>query len=85
MCISRFNAGVRGAGQGEIGGAVGQPTGHGPGMGFKGGLPAFLEVSLSDSDGRFFGLLDRTGHAQAVGTDEESDPHVHPQILLTRL
>src|SRR5208282_4613137 len=37
-----------GPGQGEIGGAVGQPTGHGPGVGFEGGIPAFLEVSLSD-------------------------------------
>ena len=64
-----------GSGQVEIGRAVGQPTGDGQGVGFEGGVSAFLEVSLSDLGGRFFGLLDRTGHAQPVGTDEESRPN----------
>ena len=50
---------------------VSQQTGDGQGLGFEGGIPAFLEVSLSVLGGRFFGLLDSAGDAQPVGTDEE--------------
>jgi hypothetical protein len=70
--LLRKGSHVQRTGEVEIGRTVGQQTGHGPGLGFEGGISAFLEVSLSVLGGRFFGLLDRTGDAQPVGTDEES-------------
>ena len=64
------------AGQAEIGRALSQQTGDGKGVGFEGGFPAFLDVPLSVLGGSLFGLLDSTGHAQSVGTNEESSAGV---------